>query len=514
MINRRQFLKTASAGALSLMASTRLFLNNSLGADGQFTKTASGFEPDLDIELAATPAEIPIYPGRPTQVWRFMSKLIKGDPNKLIEIPGSYLGPIIKANTGDKVRIRCSSRIPDETIVHWHGLHVPAEMDGHPRYAIRKGQTYLYEFQVKNRAGTYWYHPHPHGRTGHQVYGGLAGLFIVSDSEERASGLPAGEYDVPIVIQDRFFDNHNQLIYNAGNRMELMNGVVGDRILINGKPDFVLPVSTRSYRLRLLNGSNSRIYKLAWQDGSPLIVIGTDGGLLEKPVQRQYLFLGPGERIELYADFSGHSVDQESTLVSLPFDAGTMGMGMMGRGMGFGHNLPNGAGFTVLKIKVMDRKKGTQPLPARLSKIDRLDPGNAINFSYPRRFYLTMGHMQWTINGRTFQMEEVADDEIVKLGSLEVWEFYNRGGGMGMMGMMQQPHPIHLHGKQFQVLERSGVGHNGYVDQGWKDTVLLMPGERIRILVPFEDYPGLFLYHCHNLEHEDMGMMRNYLVKA
>jgi FtsP/CotA-like multicopper oxidase with cupredoxin domain len=119
--------------------------------------------------------------------------------------------------------------------------------------------------------------------------------------------------------------------------------------------------------------------------------------------------------------------------------------------------------------------------------------------------------MQWTINGRIFQMENVADDEIVQLGSTEIWEFNNTGGGM--MNMMNMPHPIHLHGKQFRVIERSGVMHEGYVDEGWKDTVLLMPGERIRILVDFNDYPGLFLYHCHNLEHEDMGMMRNYFVK-
>ena len=123
-----------------------------------------------------------------------------------------------------------------------------------------------------------------------------------------------------------------------------------------------------------------------------------------------------------------------------------------------------------------------------------------------------MRHMTWTINGRTFRMEEVASEEMVKMDTLEVWEFINEGGGMGMMGMMNMPHPIHLHGKQFQIIERSGVMHEGYVDKGLKDTVLLMPGERIKLLVRFEDYPGLFLYHCHNLEHEDMGMMRNYYI--
>jgi FtsP/CotA-like multicopper oxidase with cupredoxin domain len=301
--------------------------------------------------------------------------------------------------------------------------------------------------------------------------------------------------------------------------MELMTGLIGDRILVNGMPDFKLNMSTRSYRLRLLNGSNSRIYKLAWQDNRPLTVVGTDGGLLEKPIERRYVYLSPGERLELWVDFGNDPVGFETALISLPFDAGItaggpMRGGMMGGGRRYPQRLPNGSEFPVFQINVQHRVKKNQPLPQRLSYIGRVNPKTAINYYAPRQFYLSMGHMRWTINGRTFQMEDVADDEIVRLGSTEVWEFYNTGGGMGMMGMMNMPHPVHLHGKQFQVLERGGVEHSGYIDEGWKDTVLLMPGERIRILVGFDDYPGLYLYHCHNLEHEDMGMMRNYLIKA
>jgi FtsP/CotA-like multicopper oxidase with cupredoxin domain len=155
--------------------------------------------------------------------------------------------------------------------------------------------------------------------------------------------------------------------------------------------------------------------------------------------------------------------------------------------------------------------KKNQTLPQMLSEIRPLPQDEAVNFYSPRQFYLTMRHMLWSINGRVFEMEGVADDEIVQLGSKEIWEFNNTGGEM--MQMMNLPHPIHLHGRQFRVIERSGVVHEGYVDEGWKDTVLLMPGERIKILVDFEDYPGMFLYHCHNLEHEDMGMMRNYFVR-
>ena len=339
----------------------------------------------------------------------------------------------------------------------------------------------------------------------------------MTDEEEQAVGLPDGEYDVPLVIQDRTFDPGNQLVYMSGHRMEQMTGFLGDWIMVNGMPDFTLPVSTCAYRLRLLNGSNSRIYKLAWKDGRPLTIIGTDGGLLERPVYRQYAFLSPGERLEIWADFSDSPVGFETSIISLPFDAGAMGGGRMGRGrmmggrMGQNPSLPNGAGFSVFKIKVTKHVIKQQTLPDELSEIEPLQQNDAVNFYNPRQFYLTMRHMQWSINGRVFQMEDVADDEIVQLGSKEIWEFNNTGGGM--MHMMNMPHPIHLHGKQFRVIERSGVMHKGYVDEGWKDTVLLMPGERIRILVDFDDYPGLFLYHCHNLEHEDMGMMRNYLVE-
>ena len=515
--DRRQFLKLAGYGTLGLITGGFWPLSNHSAA-GQNPKTHADTEflPDLDISLTARPGEVAIFQGDPTRIWQYQAIVHKGDKNRVVEIPHSYLGPIIKVRQGEKIRIRFYNAIPEESIVHWHGLHVPAIMDGHPRYVIPQGQSYLYEFEVNNRAGTYWYHPHPHGRTGPQVYRGLAGLFIVSDEEERAVGLPDDNYDVPLVLQDRTFDPGNQLIYTSGHRMEQMTGFLGDLIMVNGLPDFTLPVSTCAYRLRLLNGSNSRIYKLAWKDGRPLTIIGTDGGLLERPVYRQYAYLSPGERLEIWVDFYDSQVGYKTSLISLPFDTGGMGGGRMGRGMMMGgmgqnQNLPNGAGFSVFNIKVTKRVEKKQTLPGELSKINPPQQDEAANFLHPRQFYLTMRHMQWSINGRVFQMEDVADDEIVQLGTKEIWEFHNTGGGM--MNMMNMPHPIHLHGKQFRVIERSGVMHEGYVDEGWKDTVLLMPGERIRILVDFDDYPGLFLYHCHNLEHEDMGMMRNYFVR-
>jgi FtsP/CotA-like multicopper oxidase with cupredoxin domain len=356
------------------------------------------------------------------------------------------------------------------------------------------------------------------------VYYGLAGLFIVSDEEEAALGLPAGEYDLPLVIQDRIFDSQNGMVYLANGMMDQMIGFLGDTILVNGAPNATLDVKASAYRLRLLNGSNSRIYKLAWQDGTPMTVIATDGGLLEAPVTHDYITLAPGERVEVWADFSGRT-GSEMLLVSLPFSGFSNGGGMMGGGS----SLSNGAPFDILSLKVGEKSAGVLPLPSHLSTITRHRAEDSVNQNKPRSFTLAMQGMTHTINGSVFEMDSVARNEVVQLGDLEIWEFANLeggGGGMGMgMGMMnmEMPHPMHIHGVQFQVLGRQIARGNestyqelsaGFVDDGWKDTVLVMPGEKVQVLVRFENYSGIFLYHCHNLEHEDAGMMRNYKIES
>ncbi len=337
------------------------------------------------------------------------------------------------------MRIHFTNELPESSIIHWHGLHVPVTADGHPRLAIDPGETYIYDFTVANRAGTYWYHPHPHGRTATQVYAGLAGLLLIHDDEELNAGLPAGEYDVPIVIQDRKFNGDNQLFYDIGMMMDQMIGFLGNQVLINGRPDFVLPVKTHPYRLRLLNGSNSRIYKLAWQDGSPLTVLGTDGGLLAQPVQRDYVTLAPAQRVELWVDFSNNTVGESRQLINLPFDA-------------FGGE----AAYPLFNAQVEEAVSHSFVLPTQLSVINGYAAADAVNQKRPRAFTMALRHgTGWTLNGRTFEMKAVAKDEIVRLGDLEVWEFENvAGNGMGMMGGMNLPHPMHIHGLQFQVLER------------------------------------------------------------
>ncbi|MCX6056769.1 MAG: multicopper oxidase domain-containing protein, partial [Chloroflexi bacterium] len=243
----------------------------------------------LAVDLTAGRDTLPIYSGTETPVWRYQSSVREGSAESIQTLSNSYLGPIFRVHKGQRVQVRLKNELPDPTIIHWHGLLIPEEMDGHPRYAIAPGENFEYDFQVINRAGMYWFHPHPHQLTAPQVYYGLAGLFIVSDDEEAALGLPAGEYDLPLVIQDRTFDSQNEMVYLANGMMDSMIGFLGDTILVNGAPDAALDVKASAYRLRLLNGSNSRIYKLAWQDSTPMTVIATDGGLLEAPLTRDYI---------------------------------------------------------------------------------------------------------------------------------------------------------------------------------------------------------------------------------
>ena len=215
----------------------------------------------MEIDLVAQLDSVSILQGPNTRVMQYLATLKHGPSGTLQNLPGSYLGPIIRVQKGQKVRINFHNKLSEPTVTHWHGLHVPAEMDGHPMDAINTGETYVYEFEVLNRAGLNIYHPHPHEATASQVYFGLAGGLIVNDPEEAKLGLPSGEFEIPVIIQDRRFDGDNQFVYSR--RMpDRMMGFYGDRILVNGRADFQLDVASRAYRLRVLNGSTARIYKL------------------------------------------------------------------------------------------------------------------------------------------------------------------------------------------------------------------------------------------------------------
>jgi len=480
------------------------------------------FMPDAEVSLTAAEKWVQILPGAQTRVWSYSAELLSGSGVTVLNLPDIYLGPILRAKSGTKVRINFHDGLAEDSVVHPHGLHVPEDCDGQPMQAIGPGETKVYDFKVIDRAGPYWFHPHPMGRTAEQVLMGLAGLFPVWDVDEEIAvpGASTGANDVPVIIQDRVFDSNNQFVYQPN----WMWGYLGDRILVNGQPNTVFSLEPRAYRLRFLNGSNARTYKLAWSNNMPLKVIGTDGGLLPAAVSKSYVMLMPGERVDVWADFSSLA-GKQVILRSLSFNPGGMGGGGMGGGGGgmggggggmggggcnCGSSLANGAAFNILTVNV-GRKASVKPVLGPLPPLAvRYDASNVPNFRTPRPFTLEMSQMVWTINHRVYEMTEIADDEMVMLGDTEAWEWINNS---------PIPHPMHIHNCMFQVVKRTppstssyATANQGFVDTGWKDTVLVWPGERVRVAMTFLPYSGMYMYHCHILEHEDMTMMRNYMI--
>lgn len=555
--SRRKFLQQTGLGLISLSAFPQ-WLTAAETMHGMTMKpprkATPGFKPDVEFDLYCQNSEVQVLAGAKTKVQRYTAKLISGPEHTISDLPNSYLGPVIRLQQGQKVRVNLFNQLDEETITHWHGLHVPSEVDGHPMYAFGPGQKFVYEMEIVNRASMIIYHPHPHEATAKQVYHGLAGGIIINDQEEAALELPGGEYEIPIVIQDKLFDTNNQLLYSL-NMHDSMFGFYGNRILVNGHPEKQLELSSRAYRLRFLNGSTARIYKLAWDDGTPITVIGTDGGLLEEPEHKPYVMLAPGERLDVWADFSGRPVGSGLVMRSLPYSGVVP---MMGRGMmGGGHGLPVGSDYAVFTVRINKKVSDSPKLPTKLAKVPLYKIDDTANPNKPVPITISEGHMQMLLNGRPYAFNDIQDNERIKVNTIQLMEIsHDRAGhgmgmmggmrhdnsevadsgetmqggmgmgrmgrGMGMGGMMSMAHPIHLHGQPYQIISRSvdagraehyGTVNQGFVNSGLKDTVLVMPGETVRIIKPFQDFKGLFMFHCHNLEHEDMGMMRDFSVE-
>ncbi len=494
MLTRRDYLKALfAAGAAT-------------GLGWPLART-SAQEPDVILRIVAKPDKAAIWTGDPTAVFRYVGEVLKGRQNAL-RPTSSYLGPTLDLLRGERVRIHFENGLDEASVIHWHGMIVPERADGHPRFAVAPGGSYVYEFTVVNPAGTYLYHPHPHGRTGFQVYHGLAGMLIVRDPAEAQMGLPQEPYELPLIIQDRRVGRGNQLIFKRM-MMDDMSGVLGDEVLVNGQPDAAFKVQPRSYRLRILNASNARIYKLAWSDGRPLVVIGTDNGLLDAaqgPRSYPYLMLGPTERVEVLEDFGLRKPGVELALISQEFsDGGGMSRMMGGGGMMGGSGMMGGQG----QAMPIARFTVARELAVRAAPVKLPPPQPLMEARFEVKTRIAFAHMRGSLNGRVFNMSAVADDERLPLGQPVTWTFENGNG------MMDMPHPMHIHGVRFRVMRREGSTPSsvaeGLIKNCYKDSILVFPGERVTVqLTPTE--PGLFMYHCHNLEHEDSGMMRNFLV--
>ena len=453
-----------------------------------------------------------------------------------------FRNPVLRVRRGAVLQAKFWNQLDETSIVHWHGLRVDANNDGNPHYAVQPGEIYDYRIGLVNRAATCWYHPHPHGLSAGQIYRGLASFLIVEDEESdalsRALDLKLGVTDVALLLQDRRLDADGRFVRSL-EVADLFLGYLGTEPLVNYAAHASLVATPRIYRLRLLNGSSARIYRLAFtleDKAFAFHVIGCDGGLLERPIAAEEAFLAPGERLDVLLDLRTVAPQSQLRLRSLEFDAMRATLAELcttrpaqaalarhaahGTAPAAGAPAPDlapkpsadGSALDLLRIDVVVGSAYRRSIPATLSRPPEIDPRQA----RVRTFELDHERLQWRINGVRFDM--LATQVAVTRGSIEIWEMRNPPGGM--------PHPMHFHGFPFRVLDRRGspeqvrriaVDERGLsaAETGWKDTVVVWPGERVRVALDFShDFPGeqVYMLHCHNLEHEDQGMMLNVRI--
>ncbi len=487
-MKRREFIKSSGLSAISALVGSSLLAKchteeDMIGEPNWIVE--GGFDRPLTFP--------PTVSGNVQLVSKSISgEMVNGKMTSLLSYRDGLLGPVIKSTKGEAVNVQLQNNLSEKTNIHWHGLILPENMDGHPKDVFASGESFNYILPIQQRAGTYWYHPHPHEATARQVFMGLAGMFIVNDNEEASLNLPSGDAEIPLIIQDKRFAG-SSLDYSPTDD-EIMTGYLGEQITVNGIFSPYVSVSKGWTRFRLLNGSTARVYNLALSNGMPFHVIGTDGGLLATPETTPSIMLAPGERADVLVDFSSLAIGKELLLVNNKFSK---------------YNLQGRQAFSIMKFKVNDKPSTGFTMPTTLSTLTSIPTSSSVK---TRTFNIAAliggmgghgGMGQHSINGKTFEMDRI--DETVKAGTTEVWEFDN------MMG--DEIHPMHIHGVQFQVLERmGGRGELIATEKGWKDTVLLMPGEKVRLIMTFPQYTGTFVLHCHNLEHEDDGMMLNYKI--
>lgn len=401
------------------------------------------------------------------------TEIFDGIQTKTLGYNASFLGPVMKLKKGQTVHIKLINSLDEETTFHWHGLIIAGDADGGPHDVIQPGEEKEITFVVQQERATLWFHPHPKGKTAKQVFEGLAGLMYIEDGMD--DPYVYGENDFPLIIQDRTFNDQKQLDYEA---VKNADGTMGETLLINGTLNPRLTVNQEKVRLRLLNGSNMRNYTFKLSNNQSFQQVASDGGLLNEPVELTELQLTPSERAEIVIDFSKIKENEDVKLIT---DDGTV----------------------LLPFQVNDKESKVQKEILKPEK--PITISDEIMQKEVSKEIVLFGMMQHvTINGKKFDMNRI--DFTQKKGETEVWEIYNKPDMMG--GMI---HPFHIHGTQFKVISINGEEPPENL-QGYKDTIALDPGDKAKIAVKFEE-KGVFMYHCHILEHEDNGMMGQIKVE-
>lgn len=527
--SRRRIL--AVGGALGLLAGGGLGLSGALAnrpaLTGGMLRSAAPLPEPYTVPLPIPKVLTPAATGKGADRYEITQRettaeILPGTRTGLWTYNGTFPGPTIESRRRRTVRVRHRNELPVPTAVHLHGGRTPADSDGYPTdlilpdgwpdpehhhggghgagshqmadpRAVTSRVTRDYTFPNDQRAAMLWYHDHRMDFTAPAIWRGLAGLHIIRDDVEDALDLPRGEYELPLLICDRSFEADGSLRYPAldpalrerpGVQGPYAAGVLGDVILVNGAPWPVHEADAARYRLRLLNGSNARHYDLeaVTDDGSrlDLVQIGSDQGLLAAPVTHTRVPMAPAERYDVVVDFRGLKPGSRVRLRN---------------------RLGSGRTREVMAFRIARKARGGERnggrVPDRLA--DDLPGWHRSQATAVREFAFRAGHMQhgrgWLIGGRAF--DPVRTDVSTRLGSVEVWRL-----------VADVHHPIHLHLVGFRVLSRGG-GPPLPQDAGLKDTISLRPGESAEIITRFDGYRGRYLFHCHNAEHEDMGMMAN-----
>jgi len=470
-------------------------------------------------------------------------------PATLWGYEGQYPGPIVEARQGQPIEMEWHNDLPQRhvfavdphihgamppapavrTVPHLHGARTSSESDGLPEKWFTPGHSVAYHYPNAQQAATLWYHDHALGITRLNVYAGLSGFYLLRDRQELSMNLPAGDYEIPLVLQDRTLDDQGQLVYapTQEDGTKAPPGAwapefFGDLPVVNGAIYPYLEVEPRPYRLRVLNGANARFFNFYFNLAArptdiPSLVkfqqIGSDGGFLPKPAPLDKLLLAPAERADLIVDFSGH----EGRTVTLANDAPSP---YPGWAMLTGQHAPLNELMQFRVTRPLALNGRAFSLPGAVP-LERFDPKQAVttrDFVLSERLDAHGNTQAVLINNHGY------DDPVTEspaLGTLEKWRFINT---------TDDAHPMHLHLVQFQILERQGFDVAAFTqgrlqlvgsprppaahEAGWKDTAVVNPRDVLTLLVRFEGYSGRYVFHCHMLEHEDNDMMRPYEVTA
>ncbi|NUR97598.1 MAG: multicopper oxidase domain-containing protein [Kribbellaceae bacterium] len=501
-LSRRGFL-TVAGGTGAALALTSCGQEAKPAQAGELLRSKAKLPAPFQVPLPIPPTKKPLKTDAKADYYQVVQRkasveILPGLKTEIMGYDGLLPGPTFDVRSGRTTIVEQVNQLDVSTVVHLHGGHTPAPSDGWPldlimpadgshggHHMMGDGDMAMgrrtYTYPNTQRAATLWYHDHTMDYTAPQVYRGLFGLHIIRDDEEDNLPLPKGDREIPLVIADRAFDADGAFLYPAakdgpGVEPAYMEGVIADVTLVNGAPWPIHEVDAVRYRFRILNAANARRYELAFDKGpAKFVQIGSDGGLLDKPIDHASLVVAPAERFDVIVDFSQYRPGDEVTLVD---------------------KLDGNA--NVMRFRIARKAADDTRIPENLSSYAVTPrPSGAVRREWRFRRGNAGDHRGWTINGKAFDPKVMQAQ--VPLGQYEIWTF-----------VTDVHHPVHVHLAPFQVLSRGGKSKLSAYDHGWKDTVDIRPAEVVEVLVRFTAHKGKYLIHCHNLEHEDMAMMAGF----